>query len=50
VKPHAFHPEAAEEYVDAANYYTQIYPQKYPEGILALMHMKRRPGYWKSRV
>jgi hypothetical protein len=27
VKPHAFHPEAAEEYADAANYYTQISPE-----------------------
>ena len=27
MKPHAFHPEAAEEYADAANYYTQIYPE-----------------------
>ena len=26
MKPHAFHPEAAEEYAEAANYYTQIYP------------------------
>jgi hypothetical protein len=23
----AFHPEAAEEYADAANYYTRIYPE-----------------------
>ena len=27
MKPHAFHPEAAEEYANAANYYTQIYPE-----------------------
>ena len=97
MKPHAFHPEAAEEYADAANYYTQISPElggrfydemerliqdvrrdpkrfrhfdtsaqrhfstvfpyaviyvEQPDRIwiLALMHMKRRPGYWKSRV
>jgi hypothetical protein len=27
VRPHAFHPEAAEEYEAAANYYTRIYPE-----------------------
>ena len=27
MKPHAFPPEAAEEYADAANYYTRIYPE-----------------------
>jgi len=26
VKPHAFHPKAAEEYAEAAKYYTEIYP------------------------
>jgi len=97
VKPHAFHPEAAEEYADVANYYTRIYPElggrfydemerliqgirrepqrfrrfdppaqrhfssvfpyaviyvEQPDRIwiLAMMHIKRRPGYWKSRV
>ena len=97
MKPHAFHPAAAEEYADAANYYTQISPElggrfydemerliqdvrsdpkrfrhfdppaqrhfstvfpyaviyaEQPDRIwiLAMMHMKRRPGYWKSRV
>jgi hypothetical protein len=97
VKPHAFHPEAAEEYGDAADYYTRIYPElggrfydemerliqdirrepqrfrrfdppaqrhfstvfpyaviyvEQPDRIwiLAMMHLKRRPGYWKSRV
>ena len=97
MKPHAFHPEAEQEYADAANYYTQIYPElggrfydemerliqdvrrdpkrfrhfdppaqrhfssvfpyaviyvEQPDRIwiLAMMHMKRRPGYWKSRV
>ncbi len=97
MKPHAFHPEAAEEYADAANYYTQIYselggrfygemerliqdirrePRRFrrfdppaqrhfsnvfpyaviyveqPDRIwiLALMHMKLRPGYWKHRA
>ncbi len=97
MKPHAFHPEAAKEYADAAKYYTQIdpelsgrfydeierliqdirrEPQRFPRfdppaqrhfsnvfpyaviyvelpdciRILALMHLKRRPGYWKSRV
>ena len=86
MKPHAFHPEAAEEYANAANYYTQIYPElggrfydepkrfrrfdppaqrhfsnvfpyaviyvEQPDRIwiLAMMHMKHRPGYWKSRV
>lgn len=97
MKPHAFHPEAAEEYAEAALYYSQIdrklggrfyeemervirdirrYPKRFrrfdppaqrhfsnvfPYGviyveqaeriwILAVMHMKRRPGYWKSRM
>lgn len=97
MKPLAFHPEAAEEYAEAANYYAQIYPELggrfYDEmerlirdirsepqrfhrfepparrhfsnvfpyaviyveqsdriWVLALMHMKRRPGYWKGRV
>ena len=27
MKPHAFHPEAAGEYADAANYYAQIDPE-----------------------
>ena len=97
MRPHAFHPEAAEEYEAAANYYTQIYPELggrfYDEverliqdmcreparfrrfdppaqrhfsnvfpyaviyverpdhiWILALMHMNRRPRYWKHRI
>jgi len=97
VKPHAFHPEAAAEYADAANSYARIHPElggrfydemerliqdirREPQRfrrldppaqrhfstvfpyaviyveqpnriwILAMMHLKRRPGYWKSRV
>ena len=97
MKPHVFHPEAAEEYAAAANYYVRIsselggrfydemeqliqdirrdpkrfrhfdpparrhfsnvfpYAVIYVEQpdriwILAMMHMKRCPGYWKSRV
>ena len=97
MKPHAFHPAAAEEYADAANYYTRIHPElggrfydemerliqdirrepqrfrrfeplaqrhfsnvfpysviyvEQPDRIwiLAMMHMKRRPGYWQNRV
>ena len=97
MKPHAFHPEAEQEYAEAAKYYAQIDPQfggrfydemerlildvrrepqrfwrfdpparrhlsnvfpyaviyvEQPDRIwiLALMHMKRRPGYWKYRA
>lgn len=95
MKPHAFHAEATQEYAEAANYCTKIYPElggrfydvierlirdirrepkrfhafdppaqrhfsnvfphtviyvEQPDRIwiLAVMHMKRRPGYWKS--
>jgi plasmid stabilization system protein ParE len=97
VKPHAFHPEAAEEYTQAARYYARIDPnlggrfydeieglivdiRRQPERfrpfdspsrrhfsdvfpyaviyldepdrvwIVAVMHLKRRPGYWKGRL
>jgi toxin ParE1/3/4 len=97
VKPHAFHPEADEEYADAARYYVRIDPElggrfydemerlvddirQQPDRflhfdpparrhfsdvfpyaviyvdqpdrvlILAVMHIKRRPGYWKHRL
>jgi plasmid stabilization system protein ParE len=97
VKPYAFHPEADQEYTDAAQYYARISPElaarfyseverliselrKNPDRfqgvdprarrhfsdlfpyaviyadqpervlILAVMHMKRRPGYWKERL
>jgi plasmid stabilization system protein ParE len=97
VKPRAFHPEADEEYANAAEYYTRIEPElgqrfydeierlildlrRQPERfglfdhpirrhfsdlfpyavlyvdqpdrvlIVAVMHMKRRPGYWKHRL
>lgn len=97
MKPHAFHPEAADEYGEAAQYYTRISPELggrfYDEiecliedirrdpkrfrvfdppasrnfsnvfpyaviyveqtdriWILATMHLKRRPGYWKHRL
>jgi toxin ParE1/3/4 len=97
VKPHAFHPEADEEYRQAAEYYTRINPElgrrfyEQIEGlirdirrqprrfrlfdppirrhfsdvfpyavldvdqpdrvpIIAVMHMKRRPGCWKHRL
>ena len=97
MKPHAFHPEAAAEYADTANYYAHVSlelggrfydemerlvqdvrrnPKRFrhfdppaqrhfstvfpyavifveqPDRIwiLAVMHMKRRPGCWKSRV
>jgi hypothetical protein len=96
VKPHAFHPEAEQEYAQAAKYYAEVDPELagrfYDEmerliqdvrrdpkrfrhfdppaqrhfgnvfpyaviyveqsdhiWILAMMHMKRRPGYWKHR-
>ncbi len=97
MKPHAFHPEAEQEYAQAARYYAEVDPdlagrfhdemerlikdvrgnpkrfrqfdppaqQHFGNGfpyaviyveqsdriwILAMMHMKRRPGYWKKRV
>lgn len=97
MKPHAFHPEAAAEYAEAASYYAQIHPElggrfydemdrliqnvrrepqrfrqfepparrhfstvfpyaviyvEQPDRIwiLAMMHMKRRPDYWKRRL
>ncbi len=97
MKPHAFHPGAAAEYVAAAEYYQGISPElavrffkdveftilrlrKNPEAfrrtsqrvrralcedfpfavlfveepdriwIVAVMHGKRRPGYWGSRL
>jgi len=97
LKPHAFHPEAAEEYARAAEYYAQAQPelgQRFFEEIerliseiihdpkrfrhfeppaqrhfsslfpyaiiyveqsdriwiLSVMHLKRRPGYWKKRI
>jgi len=97
VKAHAFHPEADEEYADAARYYARIRPElggrfydeierligdtcQQPDRfrlfdpparrhfsdvfpyavifvdqpqrvlILAVMHLKRRPRYWKHRL
>ena len=97
MKRHAFHPEAEEEYVDAARYYAEIdrelgsrfydeieqlirdirqAPERFPLydppvrrhfssvfpyavlyveqadriWIIALMHMKRRPRYWRKRL
>jgi hypothetical protein len=97
VKPHIFHPEADEEYVQAVQYYADIAlelgwrfhdemerliqeacagPERFwkfspparrhlsgdfpyaivfmekPEHIwiVAVMHMKRRPGYWRGRL
>jgi plasmid stabilization system protein ParE len=97
VKAHAFHPEADEEYTEAARYYTRInaelggrfydeierligeirrqpgrfrlfdppirrhFSNVFPYAVLyvdqpdrvlivTVMHMKRRPGYWKHRT
>jgi plasmid stabilization system protein ParE len=97
VKPHVFHPEAEEEYTEAAQYYARISPElggrffdevekliqdvchqpdrfrvfdpparrhfsdvfpyaviylDQPEKvwIVAVMHFKRKPGYWKLRL
>ena len=97
MKPHAFHPQAADEYAEAAQYYSRIYPElgtrfydeierlihnirldpgrfrvfdsparrgfsnvfpfaviyvEQPDRIwiLSIMHLKRRPGYWKLRL
>jgi len=97
VKPHAFHPEAGEEYAQAALFYQRIDPelagrffdemesliveirrqpdkfrifdppfrrhlsQVFPHAVIyveqpdriwivAVMHLKRRPGYWKQRA
>lgn len=97
MKAHAFHPEADEEYAQAADYYARIDPKLgkrfydqieglildircqperfrlfdppirrhfskvFPYAVLyveqlervliiAVMHMKRRPGYWRKRL
>jgi toxin ParE1/3/4 len=97
VKPHAFHPQASQEYTQAAEYYAAIAPElggrfydeierliqqvrrqperflrvspqarralarKFPYSvvyldqpervwIVAVMHAKRRPGYWRKRL
>ena len=97
MKPYVFHPEAAEEYAQAAQFYAAIAPElgvrfydeierlithvrrqpnrfwqfspparrtfahKFPYSlvylnepdrvwIVALMHAKRRPGYWRQRL
>ena len=97
MKPHAFHPEASQEYTQAAEYYAAIAPElggrfydeierligqvrrqperflrvspsarralarKFPYSvvyldepdrvwIVAVMHAKRRPGYWRKRL
>ena len=97
MKPHAFHPEAAEEYTEAALRYARVQPElggrfydeierlirdirREPEPfvssirrprrhfstvfpyaviyveqpdrlwILAVMHLKRQPGYWRHRL
>lgn len=97
MKPHAFHPEASQEYTQAAEYYAAIAPElggrffdeierlidqvrrqperflrvspparralarKFPYSvvyldqpdrvwIVAIMHAKRRPGYWRKRL
>jgi plasmid stabilization system protein ParE len=97
LKPHIFHPEAADEYVQAVEYYSGItselgahfyqeiqrvieqvsrQPERFlrvssrarrglarsfpysvvyvdlPESIwiVAVMHAKRRPGYWRKRI
>jgi plasmid stabilization system protein ParE len=97
VKPHVFHPEAEQEYTEAARYYARIDPElawrffdeierliqdvrhqpdrfrifdpparrhfsdvfpyaliylDQPERvwIVAVMHFKRKPGYWKQRT
>ena len=97
MKPHSFHPDAAQEYADAATYYFRItaelggrfhdeierlihdarcHPDRFrifdpparrhfsdvfpyaviyldqPDRvwIVAVMHLKRRPGYWKRRL
>lgn len=97
MKPYAFHPEASEEYTQAAEYYAAIAPElggrfydeierlisqvrQQPEGfyqfspparralarnfpysvvyldepdrvwIVAILHAKRKPGYWRERL
>ena len=97
MKPHTFHPDAAEEYTQAVGYYAAISPnladrfndeiqrlihevcrqperffrfspparralaRKFPYKvvyldqpdriwIVAVMHAKRRPGYWRERL
>jgi toxin ParE1/3/4 len=97
LKPHIFHPEADEEYVQAVQYYADInlelgnrfhdemewlirevcerperfrkfdppaqrhFSRDFPYAVIflnqsdriwivAVMHMKRRPGYWRERI
>ena len=69
LKLHTFHPEAAEEYAAAADYYFKIQPElggrfydeierlietvcRQPDRvwIVAVLHCKQRPGYWKHRL
>jgi hypothetical protein len=52
-----FHPEAQDEFISAAQFYESqtaglgLYRGE-PERIyiVAVMHLHRRPGYWRSRL
>ncbi len=51
-----FHPEAAEELLEACTYYSEIsndlahaFYTRFEEGI-EKMHMSRQPGYWRDRL
>jgi hypothetical protein len=41
-----FHPEAEKEFLSAINYYEESHSVY----ILAVMHLRRDPDYWKSRL
>ncbi len=43
MKPVVFHPEAEQEMLGAAEFYERIV-------VVAVMHLHREPGYWKSRL
>ena len=51
------HPEADEEFAEAVRYYSEISPElgvflANPGyvWIVAVMHLRRRPGYWRARL
>lgn len=51
-----FHPEAEDEFISAARFYedqtTGLLYRVEPERIyiVAVMHLRRRPGYWRYRL
>ncbi len=54
MKPHALHPEADQEYAEAAQHYAAISPELggrfFDIWILAVMPLHREPNYWVHRL